>query len=86
MRIQDILTNLVEVVNIVADVDAETRVCNSLLQIWELRFGHKAFTFVQTLSTRLVKILKLKFLSWSLASILPLMLCRGYYVESWSRF
>ena len=26
----------------VADVDAEDRVDNSLLQIWELRFGHKA--------------------------------------------
>ena len=26
----------------VADVDAEDRVDNSLLQTWELRFGHKA--------------------------------------------
>ena len=25
-----------------ADVDAEDRVGNSLLQIWELRFGHKS--------------------------------------------
>ena len=32
---------LVEVVN-VAGVDAEDCVGNSLLQIWELRFGHKA--------------------------------------------
>ena len=31
---------LVEVVN-VAGVDAEDCVGNSLLQIWELRFGHK---------------------------------------------
>ena len=46
---------LVEVVT-VADVRDEDRVRNSLLQIWKLRFGHKAF--VQTLST-LVKILKL---------------------------
>ena len=33
--------NLVEVVT-VADVDDEDRAGNSLLQIWELRFGHKA--------------------------------------------
>ena len=32
---------LVEVVT-VTDVDAEDLVNNSLLQIWELRFGHKA--------------------------------------------
>ena len=42
---------LVEVVN-VAGVDAEDCVGNSLLQIWELRFGHKAKLFVQTLSIR----------------------------------
>ena len=34
-------SKLVEVVT-VADVDNEDRVCNSLLQIWKLRFGHKA--------------------------------------------
>ena len=34
-------SKLVEVV-IVADVDDEDRVGKSLLQIWELRFGHKA--------------------------------------------
>ena len=50
-------SKLVEVV-IVADVSDEDRVGNSLLQIWKLRFSHKAF--VRTLST-LVKILKLKF-------------------------
>ena len=33
-------SKLVEVVT-VADVDAEDRVGNSLLQIWELMFGHK---------------------------------------------
>ena len=32
---------LVEVVS-VADVSDEDRVGNSLLQIWKLRFGHKA--------------------------------------------
>ena len=31
-----------EVVTGVADVDDEARVGNSLLQIWKLRFGHKA--------------------------------------------
>ena len=38
---EDANSKLAEVVT-VADVDAEDRVGNSLLQIWELRFGHKA--------------------------------------------
>ena len=61
-------SKLVEVV-VVANVDDEDRVGNSLFQIWELRFGHKA---------------ELLF-SWSLVSILLLMFCKGYEVESWSR-
>ena len=55
---EDANSKFVEIVT-VADVDEEDRVGNSLLKIWELTFGPK--TFVQTLSTRLVKILKLKF-------------------------
>ena len=39
---EDDNSKLVEVVT-VAHVDAEDHVCNSLLQIWELTFGHKAF-------------------------------------------
>ena len=38
---EDANSKLFEVVT-VADVDAEDRVGNSLLQICELRFGHKA--------------------------------------------
>ena len=38
---EDAYSKLVEVVT-VDDVDAEDRVGNSLLQIWKLRFGHKA--------------------------------------------
>ena len=38
---EDANSKLVEVVT-VADVDAEDNVGNSLLQIWELRFGSKA--------------------------------------------
>ena len=38
---EDAYSKLVEVVT-VADVDHENRVGNSLLQIWKLRFGHKA--------------------------------------------
>ena len=38
---KDANSKLVEVVT-VADVDDEDRVANSLLQIWKLRFGHKA--------------------------------------------
>ena len=37
---EDANSKLVEVVT-VADVDAEDRVGNSLLQIWKLRFAHK---------------------------------------------
>ena len=38
---KDANSKLVEVVT-VADVDDEDRVYNILLQIWKLRFGHKA--------------------------------------------
>ena len=38
-------SKLVEVVTVV-DVDEEDRVGNSLLLIWELRFGHKAIFFL----------------------------------------
>ena len=38
---EDAYSKLVEVVP-VADVSDEDRVGNSLLQIWKLRFGHKA--------------------------------------------
>ena len=41
MACEDAKSKLVEVVS-VADVDDEDRVGNSLLQIWKLRFGHKA--------------------------------------------
>ena len=43
-------SKLVEVVTVV-DVDDEDRVGNSLLQIWEMRFDHKA-NFFQILITR----------------------------------
>ena len=38
---EEAYSKLVEVVS-VADVSDEDSVCNRLLQIWELRFGHKA--------------------------------------------
>ena len=38
---EEAYSKIVEVVT-VADVDDEDRVGNSLLQIWKLRFGHKA--------------------------------------------
>ena len=41
LRCEDANSKLVEVVT-VADVSGEDRVGNSLLQIWKLRFGHKA--------------------------------------------
>ena len=39
---EDGTSKLVEVVTVDFDVDDEDRVGNSLFQIWELRFGHKA--------------------------------------------
>ena len=41
---EDAYSKLVEVVT-VADVSDEDRVGSSLLQIWKLGYGHKAFTF-----------------------------------------
>ena len=54
------IQNLFEVVT-VADVDDENGVGNSLLQIWKLRFGHKAELLFRLWGQGLVKILKLKF-------------------------
>ena len=54
-----------------------------MLQIWKLKFGHKAKVFVQTLSTRfqgLVKILKLKFGHYFAADAW-LWLCSSILVE-----
>ena len=56
---EDVNSKLVEVVT-VADVDNEDRVDNSLLQIWKLRFGHKAELLVRLCAQGLVNILKLK--------------------------
>ena len=52
-------SKLVEVVTVV-DFDDEDRVGNSLLQIWKLRFGHKAKLLFQLWAQGLVKILMLK--------------------------
>ena len=54
---EDANSILVEVVT----VDAEKPVDNSLVQIWKLKFCRKDNFFVQTLSTRFVQDLKLKF-------------------------
>ena len=53
-------SKLVEVVTVV-DVDEEDRVGNSLLQIWEVRFSHKAKLLFRLWAQGLVKIPKLKF-------------------------
>ena len=57
---EDDNSKLVEVFT-VADVDDEDRVAKSLLQIWKLRFGHKAKLLFRLSAQGLVKILKLKF-------------------------
>ena len=55
---EDTNLKLVEVV-IVADVDYEDRIGNSLVPIWKLSFGHKAKLLLRFLAQGLVKILKL---------------------------
>ena len=57
---EDANSKLIEVVA-VADVDDEYRVGNSWLQIWKLRFGHKAKLLFKLWAQGLVKISKLKF-------------------------
>ena len=57
---EDEYSKLVEVVS-VADVDDENPVDNSLLQIWRLRFGHKAKLLFRLSAQGLVRSLKLKF-------------------------
>ena len=57
---EDANLKVIEVVT-VADVDAEDCVGNSLLQIWELRFGLKAKLLFRLWAQGLVKILQLKF-------------------------
>ena len=61
-------SKLVEVVT-VADVDDVDRVGNSLLQIWKLRFGHKAKLLFRICAQGLVNILKLKFRQEFLAGV-----------------
>ena len=78
-------SKLVEVVT-VADVDDVDRVENSLLQIWKLRFGHRAKLLFRLKVQVLVKILKLKFRQDFEAEVCWLMFCIGYEVESWWRF
>ena len=50
-----------KLIDTVADVDDGDCVGNSLLQIYDLRFGHKAKLLFRLSAQRLVKILKLKF-------------------------
>ena len=83
---EDANSKLFDVVT-VADVDDEDRVGNSLLQISKLRFGQKAKLLFRLWAQGLVKILMLKFRQdLRLASLILLIFCRGYEVESWSGF
>ena len=56
----DANSKLVEVIT-VADVADEDRIGKNLLQIWKLRFGHKAKLLFRFLAQGLVKISILKF-------------------------
>ena len=56
---EDAYLKLVEV-DTVADVSDEDPVCNSLLQIWKLRFDHKAKLLFRLSAQGLVRSLKLK--------------------------
>ena len=85
---EDAYSKLVEIVT-VADVSDEDCVGNNLWQIWKLRFGQKAKLLLRLWAQGLVKILKLKLrqeLKQEFGHFFLLMFCRGYEVESWSRF
>ena len=87
---------LVEVV-IVADVDDEKHFDESFMQIWKLKFGHKAKLLFRLWAQGLAKSLKLKFKQncwiWSLVSILLLrlgevvkwMFGQDFDVKVWSK-
>ena len=57
---EDAYSKLVEVVTL-AEFSDEDRVGNSLLQIWKLRFGHKAELLFRISAQGLVRSLKLMF-------------------------
>ena len=60
LAFEDAYSKLVEVVT-VDDASNENRVGNSFLQIWKLRFGHKAKLLFRLSAQGLVRTLKLKF-------------------------
>ena len=60
LAFEDANSKLVEV-DTVVEVDDEDRIGNSLLQIWKLRFGHKAKLLLRLSARGLVRSLKLKF-------------------------
>ena len=71
---EDANSKLAEIVT-VAHVDAEDHIGNSLLQIWELRFSHKAefysdLEFGQDYELKSGKILKVEFGHYFAADIL----------------
>ena len=74
--------NLLRFVTGVADVDDEARIGNILLQIWKLRFGHKAKLLFRFWAQGLVNILSLaadvwlRLRSWILVKILKLGLAK----------
>ena len=71
-----------KLVDVVTVSDADDGSC--LLQIWELRFGHNAKPFFQTLSTRFGQDFEV-FAAGVWPVFFLLMFCRGFEVESWSR-
>ena len=88
---EDTNSKLVDVVTVTVTVTVadEDRVGNNLLYISKLRFGQKAKFLFRLRAQGLVKILKLKFrqdLQLEIGQFFLLMFCRGYEVESWSRF
>ena len=86
---EDANTKLVEVFFTDDNVDDEDLVGNSLMHIWELKLGNKANFLFRLWAQGFVQGFDVevpaRFSSWSLVNILPLMFCRGYEVESWSR-
>ena len=77
---EDANSELVDVVT-VADVDAQKRVEDSLLQIWRLKFGHK----IKFLSRLWAFIVWSRFWSWSSGEILKLKFSQYFAADPWLR-
>ena len=80
MACEDVNSKLVEVVT-VADVDVKKHVDNSLVQIWNLKFGHEINFFCPDFEHKVCS----RFWSWSSGEILKLKFSQYFAADPWLR-